>query len=175
MDKKPATVRKVTLGGNSITDAILTEENKKIFQDSKVTSNSTEYQIINSLKPANKISLRSINAQPDIPSQLSIEKNTTKSIMDNGLQVEEALKSSELTNISIPQPTSTQPVNIPNNLKTSKISQYQKLSNNNSRLTKAHTDFLQARQDFSNQMSEIIQLQLTCAQNLLKDTNKDTK
>ncbi len=51
-------------------------------------------------------------------------------------------------------------------------SQYQKLNANNSKITKAHTAFLQARQEFSKQMSEIIQLQLACAHNLLDEESK---
>jgi hypothetical protein len=47
--------------------------------------------------------------------------------------------------------------------------QYQQLNDNNYRLIKNHTAFLQARNSFSKQMSEIIQLQLTCAENLLNE------
>jgi len=181
--KKLATVKKVILGGNSITDAILSEENIKLFQDStvkeqqKTTPNYREEKIINSLNPTNKISLRSINTQATVSRKESTEKNTVKTIIDNGLKLEEGLNSSELTNITqiTHQPIFTQPVNIVDNLTTSqktsqKTSQYQKLTHNNSKSTKAHINFLQARQDFSNQMSEIIQLQLACAQNLLNES-----
>jgi hypothetical protein len=47
------------------------------------------------------------------------------------------------------------------------MTQYKELSANNNRITKNHSAFLQARQDFSQQMSEIIKLQLACAENLL--------
>ncbi|NEQ19419.1 MAG: hypothetical protein F6K28_06760 [Microcoleus sp. SIO2G3] len=46
-------------------------------------------------------------------------------------------------------------------------SQYDKLSANNKSVNKAHASFLKSRQEFSQQMSEIIQLQLACAENLL--------
>jgi hypothetical protein len=43
------------------------------------------------------------------------------------------------------------------------------MSDNNSSVTKAHAAFLQARQESSLQISEIIQLQLACAENLLNE------
>ncbi|MBD0390479.1 MAG: polyketide synthase, partial [Nostoc sp. C3-bin3] len=97
-----------------------------------------------------------------------------KNIIDNVFEAREQLQSSESSAIKQPTPVFSPPV------RTKKISsiismfdlnktQYQKLNANNSKITKAHTAFLQARQDYSQQMSEIIQLQLACAQNLLND------
>ncbi|MGM3307904.1 PfaB family protein [Anabaena sp. WFMT] len=169
-----STLRKITLGGNSITAAILNKDNRKLFQKAsqikqqQKISNYPEYKIINSLQPPGKIAPSDIYSQP--------EKITMKTIMDNGLKPREQLQSSELT--------SSQKPNIPSTLTPSlitqetsntismndlKLSQYQKLSANNSKLTQAHTSFLHARQDFSQQMSEIIQLQLACAQTLLSE------
>ena len=45
---------------------------------------------------------------------------------------------------------------------------YQKLSENASRLTKAHAIFLQARQESLQQISNIIKLQMACIQNLFR-------
>jgi len=47
--------------------------------------------------------------------------------------------------------------------------EYQKLNANNLQITQNHTAFLKARQDFSQQMSEIIQLQMVCAEDLLNN------
>lgn len=102
------------------------------------------------------------------------EEVKLKNIIDNVFQPREQLQSSESSAIRQPIPVSFPPV------RTQKISsiismfdlnktQYQKLNANNSKITKAHTAFLQARQDYSQQMSEIIQLQLACAQNLLNE------
>jgi PfaB family protein len=165
-----ATLKKIQLGGRSMTAGILTEENQKLFKSSmaqkqqQVTPNYGKRKIINSLNPSDKITLREVSIQPMI------------NIMDNRLNLQEELKSSELTNISssTDQTIFTQPVNPLESSNISslndwKIPQYIKLSDNNSKLTKTHTEFLQSRQDFSKQMSEIIQLQLTCAENLLKE------
>ncbi len=53
-----------------------------------------------------------------------------------------------------------------------KIAQYEKFTSNNTKLIKAHSDFLEARKDFSQQMSEIIKMQLACAEKLLIDQEK---
>lgn len=159
-----STHRKVTLGGDSITAKILSTENRQIFlkdsseNPSQLGLNHQEYNIINSLKPAFKLEPNQIYAQP--------EKTAMKTIMENRLQPTEALNFSELSMTEKPKPArNTHKINM-NDLK---IAQYQKLSDNNSKLTKAHTSFLESRQDFSQQMSEIIQLQLACAQNLLSE------
>ncbi|TAE60227.1 MAG: polyketide synthase [Nostocales cyanobacterium] len=159
-----ATLRKVTLGGKSITAEILKPEHRQIFQTdtnkkAEATTNHQEYkqehQIINSLKPAYQIQPESIYSQP--------EKPVTKPLMDNRLKSEKPLNSSEL-------PCTQKPATLTYKLQMNdlKIEQYQKLTNNNAKLTKAHTNFLEARKDFSQQMSEIIQMQLACAQNLLQ-------
>ncbi|MEA5576666.1 type I polyketide synthase [Anabaena sp. UHCC 0451] len=159
-----AALRKVTLGGKSMTATILSAENRQLFQKDtsqkqpQTITNYPEYKIINSLKPQIKIPPHEIYPQP--------EKTTMKTIMDNRLNLKEELNFSELSITENPTPQKTTNRIQMNDLK---ISQYQKLSSNNSKLTKAHTSFLQARQDFSQQMSQIIQLQLACAQNLISE------
>lgn len=159
------TLRKVTLGGNSITSAILNAENSQIFannQKQKISPHQ-EYKIINSLQTAEKIAPTEIYPKPKHKS----EKKSMKTIMENGLELSKKLKFFESTKILKPninqEPTEKISMN------DLKISQYQALSNNTAKLTKTHTSFLAARQDFSQQMSEIIQLQLACAQNLLNE------
>jgi PfaB family protein len=166
--KNKATLKKVTLGGNSITAAILTEENRQIFQkypqfkQQQTIPNYREYKIINSLQPPVKITPNDIYSQPI----LQPEKITMKTLMPNALKPGDKLQSSELTGTETP---STQKTTHKIQMNDLKITQYQKLSINNSKLTQAHTTFLEARQDLSQQMSKIIQLQLACAQNLLSE------
>jgi acyl transferase domain-containing protein len=157
-----ATWRKVTLGGKFITAEILKAENRQLFQkdtqqNPELHTNYRGYKIINSLKPSYQIQPQDIYPQP--------EKPEVKTLIDNRFQPQEALKSSELTSTQKPKPKKLLRKIHMNDLK---IAQYQKLTNNNSKLTKAHTSFLEARKDFSQQMSEIIKLQLACAQNLLQ-------
>jgi acyl transferase domain-containing protein len=159
------TLRKVTLGGNSMTSAILNAENRQIFANNQKQTifPSQEYKIINSLQIAEKIAPTEI--YPKLPPKP--EKNTMKTIMESGLELSKKLKFFESTKII------KQNINQESGGKISmndlKISQYQALSNNTAKLTQTHTSFLAARQDFSQQMSEIIQLQLACAQNLLNE------
>ena len=159
--QKKAALRKVTLGGNSMTSAILNAENRQIFANNQKQTISThqEYKIINSLQTSEKIAPTEIYPKP--------QKNTMKTIMENGLELSKKLKFFESTKII------KQNINQESSGKISmndlKIAQYQNLSNNTAKLTKTHTSFLAARQDFSQQMSEIIQLQLACAQNLLNE------
>ncbi|MBD2138879.1 type I polyketide synthase [Anabaena sp. FACHB-1237] len=180
--KNSITQRKITLGCKSFTQGILNPENRHIFD--KFVQNKQQnlekiqqYQITNSLQTVEKISPQEIYGKP--------LKNIPKTIIENGLESRENLKFSEITETPKPNteiinlatklptklPTNSQPKKIIS-MNDLKLSQYQKLSSNNSKLTQTHTEFLQARQDFSQQMSEIIKLQLACAKNILK-TDKD--
>ncbi len=163
--KNKLTLRTITLGGKSMTATILNPENQKIFanhQQPKISVHS-EYKIINSLDTAEKIAPTDIYPKP----QPKIEKNTMKTIMDNGLELSKKLKFFA----SSPQlkPNINQTSGGKLTMSDTKIPQYQQLSHNSAKLTKTHINFLTARQDFSQQMSEIIQLQLACAENLLNE------
>ncbi|MEH2413331.1 PfaB family protein [Nostoc sp.] len=186
-NQNKATLRIVTLGGKSISAAILSEENRKIVEDlvrdlkgdrfKKQHPNIPNLQqsaITDSLNTSNQITQQENYSSNILPSLTQPEEVKAKNIIDNVFETREQLQSSELSAIRQQIPLSSPPVI------TQKISsiismfdlnktQYQKLNANNSKITKAHTAFLQARQDYSQQMSEIIQLQLTCAQNLLND------
>ncbi|MHC5826518.1 MAG: polyketide synthase, partial [Nostoc sp.] len=133
--------------------------------------NLQQSEITDSLKTSNQITQEESSSHSILPQP---EEVKPKNIIDNGFETIEQLQSFESSAIRQQIPLSSPPVI------TQKISsiismfdlnktQYQKLNVNNSKITKAHTAFLQARQDYSQQMSEIIQLQLTCAQNLLND------
>jgi PfaB family protein len=163
--QKKAALRKVTLGGNSMTSAILNAENRKIFANNQKQTIFTqpEYKITNSLQTTEKIAPTEIYSKP----QPKLQKNTMKTIMENGLELSKKLKFFESTKILKPNINQESGEKI--SMNDLKKAQYQNLSNNTAKLTKTHTNFLAARQGFSQQMSEIIQLQLACAQNLLKE------
>ncbi|MEH2298554.1 MAG: PfaB family protein [Nostoc sp.] len=182
-----ATLRTVTLGGKAIAATILSDENRKFVKDwaedlkcdrfkkqHPNIPNIQQSEITDFLNTSNKITQEESYSPNILPSLTHTEEVKPKNIIDNGFEPREQLQSSESSAIGQQIPLSSPPVI------TQKISsiismfdlnktQYQKLNANNSKITKAHTAFLQARQDYSQQMSEIIQLQLTCAQNLLND------
>ena len=186
-NRNKATLRIVTLGGKSIAATILSNENRKLVEDfagdlkcdrfkkqHPNIPNLQQSEITDSLKTSNQITQEESSSHSILRSLTQPEEVKPKNIIDNGFETKEQLQSSESSAIRQPIPLSSPPVI------TQKISsiismfdlnktQYQKLNVNNSKITKAHTAFLQARQDYSQQMSEIIQLQLTCAQNLLND------
>ncbi|MEH2069114.1 MAG: beta-ketoacyl synthase N-terminal-like domain-containing protein [Nostoc sp.] len=187
-NQNKATLRIVTLGGQSITDIILTEENRQIFKDAveKCKSDRIEkqHQILpnlgeSSLENSGAMFSETSSHNNIASFHLKPEKVTAKNIIDNGFEFREEVKSSESIAIeqTITQPSFSPPTLTRNFRKIIHMSdlnksQYQKLNANNSKITKAHTAFLQARQEFSQQMSEIIQLQLACAQNLLDEETK---
>ncbi|MBD2531736.1 PfaB family protein [Nostoc flagelliforme FACHB-838] len=186
------TLRTVTLGGKAIAATILSDENRKLVEDFAGDLRSDRFanakgerfkiqhpnipnlqksEITDFLNTSNHITQEENYSSNILPQP---EEVKPKNIIDNVFEPREQLQSSESSAIRQPIPVSFPPV------RTQKISsiismfdlnktQYQKLNANNSKITKAHTAFLQARQDYSQQMSEIIQLQLACAQNLLND------
>ncbi|MBE9007239.1 type I polyketide synthase [Fortiea sp. LEGE XX443] len=161
-----ATLRTITIGGNSITASILSEENRQLFQNlpQKVKAEQTvnlhqnipspsDFDIINSLEDTFKL------ISSEVPA---------KNIMEHGFAATEKVESSEL--IIAPQVSATnKDLDTLIRMLELNTSHCQKLNANNARITKAHTAFLLARQDFSQQMREIIQLQLVCAQDLLNE------
>lgn len=178
------TLRTVTLGGNSITATILSEENRKLFQElaekfkrdrsERLRQNipvTSDQEIINTLSIAHKIAgetpFHEIFAPINQPTEVSM-----KNIIEHGFETTEQLQFSESATTIAPIELSTATnYDLENTIRMFDLNkyQYQKLNVNNSRITKTHTAFLNARQDFSKQMSEIIQLQLACAQNLLNE------
>ncbi|MEH1837033.1 MAG: PfaB family protein [Nostoc sp.] len=186
-NQNQATLRTVTLGGKSIAATILSDENRKLVENLAEDLRSEHFkkqhqnilnfpqpEITDSLNISNQITQEQSYSPNILPSFTQLEEVKPKNIIDNGFETREQLQSSESSVIGQQNSLSSPPLN------TRKISsiismfdlnktQYQNLNANNSKITKAHTAFLQARQDYSQQMSEIIQLQLTCAQNLLND------
>ncbi|AFY35879.1 type I polyketide synthase [Calothrix sp. PCC 7507] len=168
------TLRKITLGGDSITATILSDDNRQAFQNVATKRqhqnipSTRESEIINSLPN----STNSILAHNLVAHNKQQEEIKMKDIIEHGLSQTEQLQSFEktATKQQIPQPN-VLAQEFSNDISTVDLnpSQYQKLNANNSRVTKAHIAFLQTRQDFSQKMSEIIQLQLACAENLLNE------
>ncbi|WP_414548494.1 PfaB family protein [Anabaena sp. CCY 0017] len=162
------TLRTITLGGKSIADAILSEENRKYFQN--IARNLNSYRVEKLHQNIQFSSELDIINSPTQPAE-----DPTKNIMEHGFEIPEELQSSESTVLAqkTQQPIVSSPATnhqLDNTIRMSELNktQYQKLSDNNYRITQNHAAFLQARKDFSKQMSEIIQLQLVCAENLLK-------
>ncbi|MBW4641490.1 MAG: type I polyketide synthase [Goleter apudmare HA4340-LM2] len=183
------TLRKITLGGDSIPATILSDDHRQAFHNvtTKRRHNPTlpqhhqisltkESAITNSLqnivdKPTNSSFAHNIISHQDQQAEIKM-----KDIIEHGLTPTEQLQSFETTSN---KQQITQPILQPNHPThelsdiisafDSNQSQYQNLNANNSRVTKAHIAFLKARQDFSQKMSEIIQLQLACAENLLNE------
>ena len=167
--KSKLTLRKVTLGGESFTDKILTAENRKLFQNllkkqskQKVTQEATNTNTTPTSKksqptpsftktrlkhsaPQTKLEKSPMN---HIPSTI-VKKNTNKPDAPS-----HPIKQKLAHTIKLSQ---------------SNKSQYQKLATNNSLANNTHTSFLKYRHEFSQQISDIIQLQLICAENLLKN------
>lgn len=181
------TVRTITLGGNSITATILTQENRQLFQnvasEYRLTSVNIPHQsiplfreseIIHSLNNQGAIVAKDSQIHDILTSPNQSEEIATKTINEHGLAPGKQLQSSEITAITQQITQSNLPAShiiseLGNTISMLDLnkSQYHKLNTNNSNVTKSHSAFLKARQEFSQQMSEIIQLQMTCAQNLL--------
>ncbi|MBO3461044.1 PfaB family protein [Aetokthonos hydrillicola Thurmond2011] len=159
------TTRTVVLGGNSITSKILNEENLKLFEN--ISNNLQLYRsavpLTDSLHKTSNVAATDSNTSPLNSQQ---EEVNMKHAFDNSfepkeeLQFDESYVNQHLDGVTQQYGYSvTSPEFID--------SHYQKLTTNNSRVTKAHAAFLKSRQEFSQQISELIQLQIICAQNLL--------
>ncbi|WP_414755460.1 PfaB family protein [Anabaena sp. CCY 9910] len=163
------TLRKITVGGDSISGKILSPENLQLFAEIR------EKKPQNIAPSGNALGINStyLSHQKSLPRPKPF---STENIIEHGLKPEEPLKSSELTATQSAKSadflsnttTDIEFATIINMLDLNKA-QYQKLNANNLQITQNHTAFLKARQDFSQQMSEIIQLQMVCAEDLLQE------
>ncbi|MDJ0734303.1 MAG: PfaB family protein [Nostocaceae cyanobacterium] len=145
--KSKLAYKKVTLGGKSFTAQILTAENKKLFQN---LSHKLPPHSPTKTPPNQKF-------HNSLPSQTQSEKIPMQNIIDNSLNSQkpsQLQKNSPITKSTIPSH--------------SQHSHYQQINTNNSILHQTHNSFLKSRQEFSKQLSQIIQLQMICAENLLK-------
>lgn len=170
-----AMLRTVTLGGDAITGKILSAENRQLFQEIADKFKQEREQRQQQQEILGITALKSANSEtPPQPGE-----NSPENIIEHVLEPEEQLKSSELTatqpitpqDFLSPIATDIEFATIINMLDLNKA-QYQKLNANNARITQNHTAFLKAREDFSKQLSEIIHLQMVCAEDLLKEEAK---
>ncbi|MGF1675712.1 MAG: beta-ketoacyl synthase, partial [Rivularia sp. (in: cyanobacteria)] len=160
--------KKIILGGYSFSESILTAENKKFFQNqvevnqeplekidyvekTQPTFPSVEIDLPDKITPKSQPAKPEVNpikkvAVPTIENQTKIPK-TPANITSYASTVTEKLASTV-------------------SLSSNRQFQYKKVNANNLMVHKTHSTFLQSRQEFSQQLSEIIELQITCAEQL---------
>ena len=171
--KSKLTLRKVTLGGESFTEKILTAENKKLFQNilkkqvkPKITQEATQ-------EATNTTTTASKKSQPTPPFTKTLLKHSAPQSKSKKSSMNNPPYNNIVEKTSIKPDTPSHPINqkLAHTIKLSNLnkSQYQKLTTNNSLAKNTHTSFLRSRHEFSQQIGEIIQLQLICAENLLKN------
>ncbi len=171
---KKATIKTVTVGGHNIIDSILTPENRELFQGL-----STQLPLQPPSQPTQtppqkviKDSSSNSNIEPEIkPMQ---EEIAMKKVINNSLTDSEQLKFEKLsgTTEKTPEPISQVSATIQNfefkkRLTNISTLHFEQVASNNSCINQSHAAFLKSRQEFSKQISEIIQLQLACVENLL--------
>ncbi|MGH7998453.1 MAG: PfaB family protein, partial [Brasilonema sp.] len=187
LNQRKPTVKTFTLGANRITNNILNDENRKLFQGLATKKSlhlvshqhqnipdSKNVELINSYNDSTSIhddSNHSRNITLSTPMQ---EEENVKNTMNNTFEPRKPLQSSESTQTqeiisqSVIHPIiTTQKLNTSTPRLNLNQSQYEKFSTNNSKIHKTHASFLQSRQEFSHRISEMIQLQIACAENLL--------
>ncbi len=160
-NQNTATLRTVTLGGNSITATILNDENRKLFQ--KIAGKVMHEPVA---QHQTKIHVKDLEI---------INFPQTPSIINNDyFEIKEQSQSSQ-SNATQQKITQNVPHSValsnyfshPFTLSDFRKSHYQKLSANNSSINKTHAAFLEARHESSKQLSTMIQFQLSAIQNLL--------
>ncbi len=183
--------RKVTLGGHNITESILTASNKKLFQNPSEISHKSEEKldfaaIINPIvQPIDKEDLSvKFNPTPEPETKENITAPLPKKPEVS------PMKNIAVANLKNKKNLQTTPANISSSIASSQISspstateklastlsvcnyrkpEYQKFNTNNLMVHKTHGKFLESRQEFSQQLSEIIQLQIACAEHLFHE------
>ncbi|NJR14953.1 MAG: PfaB family protein [Calothrix sp. CSU_2_0] len=155
-----ANMKTVTVGGDSIVEKILTSENRQIFQNLSIETP----------KVSIKAGKSNFKQQETIKKQ---EELPMKKVTNNSLGSNEDIKFEELSGIvksesflHLPITQNSETKNYRSHLSQSHLKQ---LTANSYKVTQNHTVFLNNRQEYSKQISEIIQLQLACAENLLCD------
>ncbi len=164
------TTRTVTLGGNPIAATILSEENRKLFQNFSAniqlhrTAKQPQISAPEFTNPPKELSDifsgNTNNFHNTPPTNTQQEEVQMKNVFEHSFEPEEQLQSDELPDATQKYPYA---ISLPEFI----YSHYQKLSTNSSSFTKSHAAFLKSRHEFSKQISELIQLQIACAENLL--------
>lgn len=170
--------RKVTLGGHNFTASILTAENRKLFQETEVSQKPIE-----KIKPAQKepskpqpVKVKAAakttptsqpQTKPNIPAAASKKPGVSPmKIAVPNINIEKTASSNPANTTSYIASTTTKKLASTQNVTNYRKPQYQQVNTNNLMVHKTHSTFLKSRQDFSQQLSEIIQLQIACAENL---------
>lgn len=190
-NKPKVSQKKVTLGGHNITESILTAENKQLFQQSEISSKSVDKEDF-AAKTTVKVTEK-IKAAPQAVEKEDLQTKTTSEPQEktkiNIPQISpKKPEASPMKKIAVPsienkvEPSKT-PAKTPSYIAsttTKKLAstqsvtnynrpQYQQLNTNNLIVHQTHSTFLKSRQDFSQQLSEIIQLQIACAEHLFEN------
>ncbi|NJM19359.1 MAG: PfaB family protein [Richelia sp. SM1_7_0] len=163
--------KKVMLGGDSFSENILTAENKKLFQN-QVEVNQEPIQKNKKLDFGENNQTIFPPVEMDLPEKI-IPKFQPEKPEVNPIKkavvptIENKTKIPNLAaNITSYASTVTEKLASTVSLSSNRQSQYQKVNANNLMVHKTHANFLQSRQEFSQQLSEIIELQIACAEQL---------
>ncbi|MEB3220298.1 MAG: PfaB family protein [Nostocales cyanobacterium 94392] len=155
--------KKIILGGYSFTESILTAENKKFFQN----------QVEVNQEPIEKKQTIFSPVEIDLPEKIipkfqpeKPEINPMKKVAVPIIENQNKIPNNTPAKINSSKSTFTEKLASTVSLSSNRQSQYQKVNMNNLMVHKTHSTFLQSRQEFSQQMSEIIELQIACAEQL---------
>jgi hypothetical protein len=173
-------MKTVTVGGHNIIQKIHERRDGLVYKpepEQKIspnpfqpTPNASTDGLVYKPEPERKSSPTSPQLTPTIKKESTMEKVTNNSLSSTSpIKFEESLGITKPK----PEPFSHQPIPIQKlehiTHRSNMTTQLSKLNTNNSSISKNHAAFLKTRQQFSKQMSEIIQLQIACAENLLKE------
>ena len=162
--------RKVTLGGHNITESILTAENKKLFQnEAEVSPKPVEKNLAAKITEKIKTAPKATSTpQPEIKTNIPAaapKKPEVSPIKVAASRVEPKIESSNPAKTTSYLASTTTKLASTQSVTNNRV-QYQQVNTNNLMVHKTHSTFLKSRQDFSQQLSEIIQLQIACAEHL---------
>ena len=172
--KAKISLKKVTLGGHNFTESILTAENKKLFQNQPEINQISVEKAELSAKSTHTIQPKTKPSTAPLPQtkEASSMKNIAVTAIENRKNLQPT--AAKITSyLAYPQASSasisTKKLASTLSVSSHRKTQYQKLNTNNLMAHKTHAKFLKNRQEFSQQLSEIIQLQIACAEHLFKN------
>ena len=163
-NKAKISQKKVTLGGHNFAESILTSENKKLFQESDVSPRPIEKEYLQEPKPQPKIQIPATSFEKP-----KANSNHMQKIAAPSLEKKPQPSKTPAKTTSYPASHTTKKLASTQSVTNYNKPQYQQLNTNNLMVHKTHSTFLKSRQDFSEQLSEIIQLQIACVENLFEN------
>ena len=167
-NKAKISQKKVTLGGHNFAESILTSENKKLFQESEVSPKPIEKEYFPkpkpTAKPQSKIQITAASFEKPEANSNYMQKIAVPSL-------EKKSKSSKIPAKTTPYSASPTTKKLASTQSVTNYNkpQYQQFNTNNLMVHKTHSTFLKSRQDFSEQLSEIIELQIACVEHLFEN------